>query len=115
MQKKRSLPSIFQVEFVETRIKEFVDTLHQKCAEQGLLRRLNTGKEEAASVLVEDRKQRVEEIKKRLVEMNKLRNEWEEKQLFSNDPTEVMRCEKEISKLKSDIEKLKEELKSLAS
>lgn len=104
----------FQMEFIESDIKEFVETLHQKCKEKGILRKLNTSKKEAAIILIEDRKLRVEEIKKQLINANRLRSDWEEKQMFSDDPKELMKCEMEINKLKEDIEKLKEELKSLS-
>lgn len=104
----------FQVEFIDSHIKEFVVTLHGKCKEKGILRQLNDSKREAAYLLAEDRKQRIEEIKRGLIIANKLRSEWEEKEMLSDDPRERLKCETEIGKLREEIDKRKEELKSLA-
>ncbi len=105
----------FQVDFIDTHIKEFIETLYQKCKEKGILRQLNDSRKLAGTLLVEERKRRVDEIKKKLIITNKLRSDWEEKEMLSDDPKERLKCETEITKLREDIEKMKDELKFLAS
>lgn len=105
----------FQVKFIETDIKDFVTTLHQKCKERGILRKLNTTKDAAAAVLAEERQQRIAQVQVLLQEKRKLRSDYEDKQTYSDDPKEIMRCDIEIKKLGSEIDTLRAELKSYAS
>lgn len=104
----------FHVDFVEKECKEFIDMLHQKCKEKGLLRNLTSSKDKAKELLQADREQQIADIKKKMVMMNKLRAEWEEKEMLTDNPTERMKCEKEIEKLKEELAAMREELKVLA-
>ena len=69
---------------------------------------------EADDILAAHKKERIEEIKKQLVMLNKLKSEWEEKEILENNPNEKMKCELEIKKLNVKIAALKEELARLA-
>lgn len=104
----------FQIKYVETRIREFVDELHERCKAKGILRQLNTARQDAGAALVEDRKTRVEGLKKQLLALSKLRNDWEEKQLYADDPRKIMECDAELARLKEQIDKSREELKALS-
>jgi hypothetical protein len=104
----------FQVEFVEKDCKEFIDVLHQKCKEKGLLRNLTSSKDKAIELLAEEKALRIAEIKKQIVQANRLRSELEELEMLTDNPKERMRCEAEIPKVKEKIDKLKEELNSFA-
>jgi hypothetical protein len=105
----------FQIDFIESNIKEFVTILHQKCKEKGILRQLSDTKKEATVILHENKKQRITDINKLLLTHSRLRTEWEEKQLVASDPKESLKCEIEIDKLNEEISKLKVELFALAS
>lgn len=102
----------FQVKFIETEIKAFITTLHQKCKERGLLRKLSNSKEAAVSILAEDKEQRISQVKSLLQNKRKLRTEYEDKQTLADDPREIMRYDKEIKELATEIEELHTELKS---
>jgi Flp pilus assembly protein TadD len=66
------------------------------------------------NILHTDNKERVEAIRKQLLMTNKLKSEWEEKEILENNPNEKMKCELEIKKLNVKIAALKEELARLA-
>jgi hypothetical protein len=104
----------FDVTFVHTEIKEFVARLHAECAQAGLLRSLTDSRQQAKTLLAEQRQQRVEEIKEQLKTYGRLRNEWEEKLQTAENPTERLRCETELEKLQTRITQLYSELKNLA-
>jgi hypothetical protein len=104
----------FHVQFIKEEVKTFVRTLHQKCREKGILRQLGSSREEAQKVLAEERQQRLNDLKTQLQQKNRLRTEWGEKELLADNPTERMRCEKEIARLNEQIDKLWIEIKELA-
>jgi hypothetical protein len=68
---------------------------------------------EKTSILLEADKQRIADIKQQLVRMNKLKSEWEEKEMLSDNPKEKMKAELEIAKLKEKMDELRKELSSL--
>lgn len=105
----------FQVDFIETHIKEFVTTLHQKCKEKGILRQLKDINKEVANLSAEEKRQRIAELQQELLNCTRLRNEYEEKQLLSDDPRERMKCETEIKKLEERIAQIRVELRRLGS
>jgi hypothetical protein len=68
---------------------------------------------EKTSILLEADKQRIADIKQQLVRMNKLKSEWEEKEMLSDNPKEKMKAEIEIAKLKEKMDEVRKELSSL--
>jgi hypothetical protein len=68
---------------------------------------------EKTSILLEADKQRIADIKQQLIRMNKLKSEWEEKEMLTDNPKEKMQAEIEIEKLKKKMEEVKKELSSL--
>jgi hypothetical protein len=104
----------FKINFVAKDCREFVQLLYDKCKENGLLRNLTSIKEKVVELTLEDKKQRMDTIKKQKIQLNKLLNEWEEKEITADNPTERLLCETEITKLREKIEQYQQELNDLA-
>jgi hypothetical protein len=104
----------FDVTFVHTEIKEFVAQLHAECAQAGLLRSLTDSRQQAETLLAEQRQQRVEELKQQLTTAYQLRLEWEKKEMLTDNPAERLLCQTELASLNDKINQLTAELKNLA-
>lgn len=100
----------FKINFVNSRIDEFIGELHQRFAAKNALRVSAASAGELGGTL--DRKT---ELSRALDRQYKLLSDYEKKMDLSDDPKVIMSCEDEIDNIKSRIKAYENELKSIVS
>jgi SIR2-like domain len=106
----------FQINFIDKDCAEFVNILHQKCKDAGLLRTITSNGETVAKISEEAKKQRIGDIKTQFMTLIKLKGEWEQEKMFATgNPTKEMQCEVEVEKVTNEIQKLQQELQTLTN
>jgi len=102
----------FKIEFIDNDTNKFLDTLHQKCQEVGILR--NFSATNAATEALEDLKDdRLGQIKQKIQRQYKLLSEVERKLDTETDPRTLMKYEDEIDDIKKRIAEYETELKEI--
>lgn len=104
----------FKVEFIETHIREFIVELHKRCKENNMLRDLKKVQSTAEVIYNHTREEQINQSGKLLQEYNQLRQAYEYKRLYENDPKRLMEYEQQIDNLDKLISKESQKLITLS-
>jgi len=102
----------FKFEFIGRDINGFVDTLHEKCKAENLLRQLDVSTQKQ-QVFADAREARIFDLKRLLEEQYKLLSDYEHKRDTADDPKQIMRYEDEIDAIREKIKGYELEVKQL--
>ena len=102
----------FKIEFIENDSRKFVDILHEKCKEAGLLRDFSKASE-GEQALSDVKGTRADELKSKIDRQYELLSKVENKLDTEDNPRTIMKYEDEIDEIKEKLEKYETELKSI--
>jgi hypothetical protein len=97
----------YRIQFIGADNNEFINTLHEKCGEAGLLRDF----QEESGANIADEKER--ELKDSIERENKLLQEYESLQNYEKDPIKLMDIEDNIEDIRKKIAQYEKELESI--
>ena len=98
----------FKIEFIGDDNSHFINTLHKKCDQAGMLRQF--GKRE--DTLNEIKDGRIRELKQNIIRQHKLLSDFERKLDTETDPRAIMRYEDEIEEIKMRIAQYEKDIES---
>jgi hypothetical protein len=102
----------FKIEFIDNESKLFVNSLHQKCAEAGILRNFEAASKGKETVM-EFKNERGQELLLKIERQYKLLSEVERKLDTETNPRTIMKYEDEIDEIKARIAEYETELKEI--